>query len=197
MSFLSAIILLFFVIDPLGNIPLFLCYLGNIEPRRQRRIILRELGIGLGVLVGFLFAGQYLLALLNISQTSLGIAGGIILFLIALKMIFSGSETIFAYTETTEPFIVPLAIPLIAGPSSMSTVMLMMAREPSHWLEWLLALMCAWGLSVVILVFATPLSRILGQRGLTAIERLMGLILTTVAVEMFIDALRESFFFTR
>jgi multiple antibiotic resistance protein len=193
MSLLSAIILLFLVIDPLGNIPMFLCYLGNIEPHRQHRIILRELGIGLGVLIGFLFLGHYLLAILNIAQSSLGIAGGIILFLIALKMIFSGSETIFAHDAASEPFIVPLAIPLIAGPSSMSTVMLLMAREPGRWMEWLLALLSAWGIAVAILEFATPLSRILGPRGLNAIERLMGLILTTVAVEMFMDGLQQSF----
>lgn len=193
MSRLSAMILLFLVIDPLGNIPMFLCYLGNIEPHRQRRIILRELGFGLGVLIGFLFLGHYLLAILNISQSSLGIAGGIILFLIALKMIFSGAETIFVHDDTGEPFVVPLAIPLIAGPSSMSTVMLLMARDPTRWREWVLALLCAWGVSVAILECAAPLSRVLGPRGLKAIERLMGLILTTVAVEMFMEGLHQSF----
>jgi multiple antibiotic resistance protein len=154
----------------------------------------RELCIGLGVLVGFLFTSQYILAVLAISQPALRTAGGIILFLISIKMIFSGAETIFASTIEGEPFIVPLAIPLVAGPSSMTTVMLLMAQEPTRWRTWFAALVCAWVVGVVILVCSTFLSRILGERGLTAIERLMGMLLTTVAVEMFIDGMQQAFF---
>jgi len=193
-SILSATLLLFLVIDPLGNIPVFLSVLKNIDPRRHRQIIVRELCIGLSVLMVFLFAGQYILAILGISQSSLGIAGGIILFLIAIKMIFAGSEHIFESAADGEPFIVPLAIPSIAGPSATATVILVMARNPARWYEWLIALIGAWSISGIILLLSDRLSRFLGHRGLIAIERLMGMILTTVAVEMFIHGIRQSFF---
>ncbi len=194
MSFLSATVLLVLVINPLGNIPLFLCALKSVDPQRQQRVLLRELLIGLAVLVVFLFTGRYILLVLGVSQSSLGIAGGIILMLIAIKMIFSGSEKIFENTVAGEPFVVPLAIPLIAGPASMTTAILLMARDSSRWLEWLAALVAAWVISSIILLFSHSLSRLLGDRGLTAIERLTGMILTTVAVEMFITGVRRSFF---
>jgi multiple antibiotic resistance protein len=193
-SILSATLLLFLVIDPLGDIPVFLSVLKNIDPRRHRHIIVRELCIGLSVLMVFLFAGQYILAILGISQSSLGIAGGIILFLIAVKMIFVGSEHIFESAADGEPFIVPLAIPSIAGPSATATVILVMARNPARWYEWLIALIGAWSIAGIILLLSDRLSRFLGHRGLIAIERLMGMILTTVAVEMFIHGIRQSFF---
>lgn len=192
MSVLSATILLILVLDPFGNIPAFLSTLKNIEPSRRRIIIFRELCIALGVLIIFLFVGRYILSVLQISQSSLGIAGGIILFLIAIKMIFAGSEKVFADGPEGEPLIVPLAIPFVAGPSSMATVILLMAREPSRWLEWLLSLVCAWIISGAILLSADCLSRVLGNKVLTAAERLMGLILTTVAVEMFVTGFRQS-----
>ena len=194
MSLLSATLLLFLVIDPIGNVPLFLGALKNVEPRRHKRIIIRELSIGLAILLFFLIFGRYILLLLQISEMALSIAGGIILFMIAIKMVFSGSEKIFEGSPDSEPFIVPLAIPLIAGPSAMTIVMLLMAREPSRGFEWLLALVIAWIVSSIILVSSDRLSQLFGKRGLTALERLMGLLLTTVAVEMFIKGIRQSFF---
>lgn len=195
MTVLSAILLLFLVIDPIGNIPLFLCALKKVEPHKHRRIIIRELCIGFAILLLFLFFGRYILSLLQISQSSLGIAGGIILFMIAIKMVFSRSEKIFEGNNSdSEPFIVPLAIPLIAGPSSMTMVMLLMAREPSRVFIWLLALACAWIISSIILLSSSRLRKVFGKRGLTALERLMGMILTTIAVEMFITGIRQSFF---
>ena len=194
MSILSATTLLFLVMDPLGNVPMFLSALKNMNQRRHKAIIVRELLIALGVLVVFLFAGRCILSVLQVSQSSLGIAGGIILFLIALRMIFSSGETIFSARSGGEPFIVPLAVPSIAGPSAMATVMLLMGREPSRWPEWLLSLVCAWFLNGVILLRANTLSRILGPKVLDAIERLMGLLLTTVAVQMLINGIKVTFF---
>jgi multiple antibiotic resistance protein len=190
MSVLSAAVLLFLVIDPLGNIPFFLCVLNKVDEGRRRAIILREMGIAFGVLVLFLFCGQYLLLLLQISEPSLSIAGGIILFIIALRMIFYGSEKVFDDILRGEPFIVPLAIPSVAGPSAMATVLLLMAREPARWPEWLAALAAACLLSGIILFFSSGLIRLLGERVLVATERLMGMVLTTVAVEMFLSAVR-------
>jgi MarC family membrane protein len=193
MSTLSATLLLFLVMDPLGNIPVFLCVLKDTNPKRHKKIILRELCIALGILITFLFTGQYILMLMQVSRQSLSIAGGVIIFLIAIKMIFSGTEEIFVTGTKGEPLIVPLAIPLVAGPSSMTTVMLLIAKEPERWMDWLIALICAWFMSGIILVFSGQLRNILRKRGLIALERLMGMLLTTVAVEMFITGIRESF----
>lgn len=190
MSMLSAAVLLFLVLDPLGGVPFFLCVLSKVEEGRRKAIIVRELGIAFGILVLFLFFGQYLLMILQISEPSLSIAGGLILFIIAIRMIFHGSEKVFEDTLQGEPLIVPLAVPLVAGPSAMATVLLLMAREPDRWPEWLGALAMACLLSGIILFFSSGLTRLLGERVLVATERLMGMILTTVAVEMFLSALR-------
>jgi multiple antibiotic resistance protein len=194
MSLLSASILLFLVLDPIGNIPLFLSTLKSVDAARHKRIILRELLVAFGILVLFLFFGRYLLLLFHISEPALGIAGGIILFLISIKMVFPGAVKIMDEDSSNEPFIVPLAVPLIAGPSAMATVMLFVAREPSRWLSWLLALLLSWTASGVILYFSGNLSRILGRKGIAALERLMGLILTAVAVQMLLTGIKEFFF---
>ncbi|NQT26605.1 MarC family protein [candidate division KSB1 bacterium] len=193
MAILSAAFVLFLVLDPLGNIPLFLVALKEVDPARHKRIIIRESLFGLGFLVLFLFLGRYILQLMQISQSSLSIAGGIILLMIAIKMVFHGSEEIFKTSNMGEPFIVPLAIPLISGPSAMTTVVLFMAREPDKWLQWLIAVILAWLVSATILFFSNGLSRILRKRGLIALERLMGMLLTTVAVEMFIKGVQNLF----
>jgi multiple antibiotic resistance protein len=193
MNVLSTATLLFLVLDPVGNIPTFLSILANVPSHRCRWIILRELLIALVALVLFLFVGKYVLALLQISQASLGAAGGIILFLIALRMIFPTAKSIFGEeSEGGEPFIVPLAIPLVAGPGAMATLMLLMARDPGHWPRWLAALLLAWTVSSIILLSANQLARLLGRRTLVAIERLMGLVLTAVAVEMLINGVVQA-----
>ena len=192
MSLVSAFVLLFFVMDAFGNIPLFLAALAPVESSRRRRIVARELLIALGVLVLFLFAGPALLRGLGISEASLSIAGGIILFLIALRMIFPQHHGTMAEEgdpAEAEPFVVPLAIPFVAGPSAMASVMLLVSREPARWPEWLAALVLAWAATATILLLAPRLSRVLGRRGLIAIERLMGMVLTALAVEMVVRGL--------
>jgi multiple antibiotic resistance protein len=189
MSVVSAAVLLFVVMDPLGNIPMFLVALRDVDASRRRRVVLRELVIALAILALFLIAGQYVLDIFHISEPSLSIAGGIILFLIALRMIFHGEEGVFAETHEHEPFVVPLAVPYLAGPSAMATVMLLVTRDPERWLDWLVALGSAWLVSAFILFFGADLSRLLGRRGLTAIERLMGMLLTAVAVQMALNGL--------
>ncbi|GIW42029.1 MAG: UPF0056 inner membrane protein [Candidatus Binatia bacterium] len=191
MSVLSAAVLLFLVIDPIGNIPMFLVALREVEPGRQRRVIVRELLVALAVLLLFLFAGPFVLEIFHISEPSLSIAGGVILFLIALRMIFRGEEGVFIEPPEKEPFIVPLAVPYLAGPSAVATVMLLVTREPERWPEWLLAVVAAWLVSAVILYTAADLSRVVGRRGLTALERLMGMILTAVAVQMALHGVAE------
>lgn len=191
MTILSAAIMLFLVMDPVGNVPVFVSLLSGMEPRRARVVVARELLIALVVLILFLFGGQVFLNVLAVSEPALGIAGGVILFLIALKMIFGGSREMFQEDSLGEPFVVPLAIPLIAGPSAAATVLLLMARAPERWLHWLIALLAAWFATGGILVFAASFSQLLGERVLHAVERLMGMLLTAVAVQMFLSGLHD------
>ncbi|MES0872632.1 MarC family protein [Sinimarinibacterium thermocellulolyticum] len=191
MSFLSAVVLLFLVMDPLGNVPLFLSALKQVPPERQRRVILREMLIALAVLLLFLFLGGQMLRLLGLSEPALSAAGGIILMIIALRMVFPSREHALHAENAAEPFIVPLAIPYIAGPSALATVLLLMSREPARWLEWTGALLFAWGLCLPIMLSSTLLRHGLGERGLAAVERLMGLILVTIAVEMLMTGISQ------
>jgi len=190
---LSAIFLLFIIMDPIGNVPLFLSILKNIAPERRRKIIVRELLIALLVLLVFMFSGKYILAFLQISQSSLGIAGGIMLLTISFKMIFPGKGDVYSHQEEAEPLIVPLAVPLLAGPSAIAAVILMMAQEPDRWPEWALALVVAWLLAGVILISSETLGRKLGVRALIAIERLMGILLLLVSVNMLVEGIKQSF----
>ena len=189
MSVISATILLFMVMDPFGNIPLFLGVLDAVPMERRRRLLARELLIALLILVAFLFVGPCFMRAIQVSVPSLRIAGGIILFLISIKMVFGGADQMFKETPDGEPLIVPLAVPYVAGPSATATVLLLVGQEPERWPAWLLALFLAWIASAVILLSSTKLARLLGKRVLCAIERLMGLILTAVSVEMFLGGI--------
>jgi MarC family membrane protein len=183
-SFTSAVVILLLVMDPIGNIPLFVSLLRQVEPGRRTRVILRECAIAFAVLLVFVFFGAAILGVLGLSDPSLTIAGGVILFLIALRMIFRRPEGIFGDTASGEPFIVPLAIPSIAGPAAIATVMLLVSRAPQRLLEWCAAVSVAMLVTVALLVAADRVAKLAGEQGLLAFERLMGLILTAIAVEM-------------
>jgi multiple antibiotic resistance protein len=189
MTIASAALLLFLILDPLGNIPVFLSLLKGLPPARQRVVVVRELLIALAVLMLFLWAGRYLLELMHLRQESVSIAGGIILFLIGLRMIFPPSDGIMGEQPEGEPFIVPMAIPMIAGPSGMAAVMLLGSQEPGRMGEWSLALTIAWSATAVILFSATYLQKWLGTRVLTAIERLMGMVIVAISVQMLLDGI--------
>lgn len=190
MEIVSAATLLFLVMDPLGNIPIFLSVLEDVAPERRTRVLIRELLLAFVVLVVFLFFGQYVLGFLQLSQHSIRIAGGIILFLIALKMVFPVKRSAHEVEEIQgEPLLVPLAIPMVAGPSAMAIVMLMATNNPDRMMDWLLALFAAWLLSSLILISANGLKRFLGQRGLIAMERLMGMLLIALAVQMLLEGI--------
>ncbi|MBN8769756.1 MAG: YhgN family NAAT transporter [Stenotrophomonas nitritireducens] len=187
MTILSAALLLFLILDPLGNIPVFLSLLKPLAPRRQRVVLARELLIALAVLMAFLWGGKYALELMHLRQESVSIAGGIVLFLIGIRMIFPRPEGLMGAVPDGEPFIVPMAIPLVAGPSGMAAVMLMGSNEPDRLGEWSLALLLAWGATAAILMSATLLYKLLGARALTALERLMGMLLVAISVQMLLD----------
>ena len=189
MTVLSAALLLFLILDPLGNIPVFLSLLKPLPAKRQRVVLRRELLIALAVLMGFLWFGKYALEAMHLRQESVAIAGGIVLFLIGIRMIFPKPEGLMGAIPDGEPFIVPMAIPLIAGPSGMAAVMLMGSNEPGRLGEWSLALLLAWGATAAILLSAPLLYRLLGARALTALERLMGMLLVAISVQMLLDGL--------
>ena len=189
MTIASAALLLFLILDPLGNIPVFLSVLKPLPPRRQRIVVVRELLIALVVLMLFLWGGKYALEMMHLRQESVAIAGGIVLFLIGVRMIFPRPEGLMGELPGGEPFIVPLAIPLVAGPSGMAAVMLMGSNDPSRLGDWSLALLLAWGATAVILFSATVLYKWLGRRVLTAIERLMGMLLVAISVQMVLDGI--------
>jgi MarC family membrane protein len=184
LTFGSALVVLLLVVDPIGNIPLAVSLLRRVEPARRVRVVARECAIALGVLLVFVFAGNALLNLFGLSGTSLNIAGGVILFLIAIRMVFRSSAEIFGKLPEGEPFIVPLAIPSIAGPTAIATVVLFVSSAPQRWPEWVVAVALAVAASFLVLAFAERITRTLGDRTLAALERLMGLILTAIAVEM-------------
>ena len=187
---LSAGILLFLIMDPLGNIPLFLSQLRHVAQERRRRVLVRELVIALFVLFAFLFGGRYVLGALQLRQESVSIAGGIVLFLIGVKMIFPPRDgDMFGASPAGEPFIVPMAIPGVAGPSAMAALMLMANSQPGRTADWSLALFSAWLATAVILLSSTALFRILGDSVLTALERLMGMLLVALSVQMFLDGI--------
>ncbi|MEO6066080.1 MAG: YhgN family NAAT transporter [Lysobacterales bacterium] len=189
MTTLSAALMLFLIMDSIGNVPVFLALLKTLTPARRRVVLARELLIALAVLFAFLFGGAYILAALQLKQESVSIAGGIILFLIGLRMIFPTAEGVFGEVPDGEPFIVPMAIPSIAGPSTMAALMLLTNRHPDRSVDWSIALLIAWLASAVVLFSATALYRILGVRALSAIERLMGMLLVALSVQMFLDGL--------
>ncbi len=189
MTTASAAILLFLILDPLGNIPVFLSLLRGMPAHRQRVVVVREMLIALVVLMAFLWGGRYALELMHLRQESVSIAGGIVLFLIGVRMIFAPPEGLLGELPGGEPFIVPMAIPLVAGPSGMAAVMLMGSQEPDRMGAWSLALLVAWAATAVILFSATYLYKWLGGRVLTAIERLMGMVIVAISVQMFMDGI--------
>ncbi len=189
---LGVAISLFFMLDPIGNVPVITALVKNFTPGRQRAIIIRESIVALFLMLLFLFFGKNIIAAIGVEQQALSMTGGVVLFLIGIRMSFSSSdESISGYDSETEPFIVPIAIPFIAGPGVLAMLMLMMAKGVLTIWENLLALFIAWLATVVILVVGQILMKFLGPKGMDACQRLMGLALTAMAVQMFMNGFRE------
>jgi multiple antibiotic resistance protein len=190
--FLSTVFTLTLVMDPLGNIPMFISSLKNVPEHRRRPVIIRELLIALGIMVFFLLFGKYLVSALALDLTAMSVAGGIVLFLIAIQMIFPSQHSAFAEGPEGEPFIVPLAIPLVAGPSALTTVLLFSLQDPGRVGLWFGVVGTAWLINAVILAGLSGwLSRRLGARGLLAMEKLMGMILVTISVQMIMTGIKK------
>ncbi len=183
--FLSIAVTLFFIMDPLGNIPVFLSTLKQVSPDRRNKVLVRELLIALGFLIIFFFAGQYFLSVLHLSKESISIGGGIVLFLIAVHMIFPPDKAA-GDNMHGEPFIVPLAVPLVAGPSTLAVILLL---DHDFMIGSISAIVLAWAASSTILMFSTAFYKLLKERGLIAVERLMGMLLIIMSVQMFLDGI--------
>ena len=193
-SFVSAFVLLLLVLDPFGSLPIFISVLKGVTPERRARVALRETLIAFAALLAFMLAGQGFLNLMRLSERSLEVAGGVILLIISIRMIFSGGAEVYANDSQREPLIFPLAVPLLAGPSAMATVLLLASRQPDRMLHWIGALTLAMALSGIVLLTSDRIRRWLGSSMVSAIEKLMGLVLTAIAVEMVLAGLKRYFF---
>ncbi|HEY1043348.1 MAG TPA: MarC family protein [Telluria sp.] len=191
-TFIQAFILLILVTDPFGNVPIFVSAMQNVERSRRWKVVVRECLIAYGILLLFMFFGRHLLSAMQLSEISLRIGGSVILFLIAMRMVFPQPGGLFGDTEGDgEPFIVPLAIPAIAGPSALATVLLFSSRSNTEVMINVAALTAVAVVWLAVFLGAEKLQKALGPRVMTAFERLMGLILTAMAVEMFMAGIRE------
>ena len=192
-TFLSALVLLLLVLDPFGSLPIFVAVMRNVDPARRSRVALRETTIAFVVLALFMVGGQGFLALMRLSERSLEVAGGVILLMVAIRMIFSHEGGVYGTPEGKEPFIFPLAVPLMAGPSAMATVLLLASRQPDRVLAWAGALTCAMAVSGAVLLLCERIRKLLGDSVVSALEKLMGLVLTAIAVEMILAGLKQYF----
>jgi MarC family membrane protein len=193
-TFVSALVLLLLVLDPFGSLPIFISVLKTVEPARRRVVALREVAIAFAVLAVFMVGGQAFLQLMRLSERSLEVAGGVILLIIAIRMVFASGGEVYAAGSGREPFIFPLAVPLLAGPSAMATVLLLASRQPERLWAWMGALTVAMAVSGAVLIGADRLRKLLGASMVAAIEKLMGLVLTAIAVEMILAGLKRYFF---
>lgn len=190
-SIISTAILILFVLDPFGNVPIVLSILKDVEPKRSRIIIIRELIMGLGILLIFLFLGKSFLSIFGLETEAVRLSGALIFLVIGIKMIFPGDKgSNSLYGTQGEPFIVPIAVPLVAGPSALATLLVLTKSYHEHIGALFLALLLAWATSAIIMYLAPFLYKVLKNRALMALERLMGMLLLMLAVQMFIDAIR-------
>ncbi|HEY1092611.1 MAG TPA: MarC family protein [Burkholderiaceae bacterium] len=193
-SFASALILLLLVLDPLGSLPIFIPIMREVPRERRARVALREIGIAFVVLLAFMFFGEGFLRVMHLSERSLEVAGGVILMIIAVRMIFGGAgDSNYGLEPGREPLIFPLAVPQLAGPSAMATVLLLASRQPERMWDWIGALTVAMAISGVTLMMAGRIRKLLGDSVVSAIEKLMGLVLTAIAVEMVLAGLKRYF----
>lgn len=193
-SFLSALILLLLVLDPLGSLPIFIPIMREVPKARRTRVAVREVGIAFCVLLAFMFFGETFLRVMHLSERSLEVAGGVILLIIAIRMIFGSSgDSSYGLEPGKEPLIFPLAVPLLAGPSAMATVLLLASRQPERIWEWIGALGTAMVISFLTLLLCDRIRKLLGDSVVSAIEKLMGLVLTAIAVEMVLAGLKRYF----
>lgn len=188
---IESALLLFLVIDPFGNLTFVLSVIGEVPAARYRRIILRETALAFSILGLFALAGEQFLGYLNIEQAAIAVAGGVILFLISLKMIFRSASEIFDDSFRDDPLLVPIAVPSLAGPSAITAVMILRTQQQTEFVTLMASLCMVMVVTAIVFLFGRTLSNHLGQRGLRATEKLMGLLLNLVAVNMMLVGVRD------
>jgi MarC family membrane protein len=193
-TFASAFVLLLLVLDPLGSLPIFISVLGQVAPERRAWVAVREVLIAFAVLIAFMISGDSFLSLMHLSERSLEVAGGVILLIISIRMIFASGGEIYSVEGQREPFIFPLAVPLLAGPSAMATVLLLASRQPERIWSWVGALTLAMVVSGATMLASERIRRLVGTAVVSATEKLMGLVLTAIAVEMILAGIKRYFF---
>ena len=189
-SFAQAFILLVLVTDPLGNVPIVSAALKETAAHRRARVVVRECLIAFVLLVLFMLFGQQLLDVFRLSEAAVRVSGGAILLIIALRMVFQHPQGVLGQAPAREPLIVPLAIPTLAGPSALATVLLFDAATPRATLVYVAAMVCVTALWMAVFLSADRWQARLGPQGMAAIERLMGLVLSAMAVEMLFGGIR-------
>lgn len=188
MSLFSIAVVLFLIMDPMGNISSFLSLTKDLEPKKQHRVIVREMLIALAVMIFFNYLGEFIFAILELSETTVRISSGVILFLIAIKILFMAPDSLRANLPKGEPYVFPIAIPLIAGPGLLATIMLYAHLEPYQSVM-IVAILLAWAASAAILYFANPIKKYLGPNGLMAAERLVGMVLVLISIQRFLEGI--------
>lgn len=191
MTIAAAAITLFLLLDAFGNAPIFLSILGTMPAAKRRTALLRELGFAFAILLIFLLFGRIILSALGITSPALSVAGGVVLFIVALRMLFPNVQGPLVSTDHPDPWFVPMAVPLIAGPSSMAWVMLLATQHPDRMVDWVLVVVIAVGASGIVLLAANHLRDRISDQGLRIVERLVGMILVVIAVQMLMDGIGE------
>jgi multiple antibiotic resistance protein len=191
MTLLTAIFTLFLVMNPIGNAITCIALLRNIQGRRRIYVLVRESLVAMCILLVFLFCGRYLLAVLQIQEPVLSIAGGVVLFMIAIKMVFQSSEGMFGGTGQEEPLVVPIAVPMLAGPSAIAVVLLLASKDPARMGEWIVAVVTVCLVAIPILVAGDRLGRLIGERGALAVEKLMGILLTVLSIQLLLSGVED------
>lgn len=186
---LTISVTLFLIMDPFGNIPIFLPILEKVPRERRRKVLVRELLLALVIIAIFTLGGKYVMTFLGLERASVSIAGGIILFLIAIRMVFPRHDTDEYAEFEGEPLLVPMAVPLVSGPSLLAALLLFSSTGTLSSTALLLAAVGAWVVTFIVLFLSTYIVDFLTKRGLAAVERLMGMILVAVAVQLFLDGL--------
>lgn len=188
---------LLIVLDPVGIIPIVQSLLLPVPRKRRMKVLRRELFIVLGLLLLFYFTGEAILNYMEIDQSTLSISGGILLLLIAVGMVFPRVDVLGSSSshdsQNSEPLLVPIAVPIIVGPASISVVMIMAAKCPDTptLMYTSLSVLAAWGVAFTVLMFTRKIAAKMGQRGAVALTRLMGTILVLLAIQMCLNGLTK------
>lgn len=189
---IKTFVAVFVLVDALGNVPILLVLTKGMEPEQRHNVVDRAMLIATSVLLAFAFAGQWVLKYLDISMGSLRVAGGLLLLIIALRMLEGEMDTPVV-EQGRDVAITPLALPLLAGPGTLTTVMLLMSESPTAHLSVVIGIVAAMLVSWLIVRLAGRIDAWIGPEGALIIIKLLGFLLAALAVEIGSAGIRELF----